>query len=178
MAAGPSLSLLGPADSCGNARRAEPRSLRWWRLKAWFWSRRRGGQSSALELGPASGYAETTGQLRRDAGDGPPSYHWVAFPTHCEACIWVPFDSNGVLRFQEIEVSSSPSIYKLGTTSRALRREPPVRPASDARSLPDQGGKAVSTSQWRDTGLAVFIAIGLTRRKARPSLSMLDFDWV
>lgn len=130
MAAGPSLSPLGTAESCGNARRAELRSLRWWRLKAWFWSRRRGGQASALELGPASGYAETTGQLRRDAGDGPPSYHWVAFPTHCEACIWVPFDSNGVLRFR---VSSSPSIYKWGTTSTALRREPPVGPASNAR---------------------------------------------
>lgn len=91
----------------------------------------------------------TTGQPRQDAGKGPPSCHWVAFPTHCEACIWVPFDSNGVLGFR---VSSSPSIYKLGTTSRALRREPPVRPASDVRvTTGPGGGKAVSSSQWRDT---------------------------
>lgn len=35
----------GPADSC-NARRAEPAVLRWWRLKAWFRSRRRAGRAS------------------------------------------------------------------------------------------------------------------------------------
>lgn len=76
----------GPADSCCNARRAEPRSFKVvateslvleptpWRAgkrQPWSWDQ------------PA-----TTGQPRRDAGDGPPSGHWVAFPTHCEACIW------------------------------------------------------------------------------------------
>lgn len=82
----------------------------------------------------------------------------TAFPTHREACLWDPFGSNGSLGFR---FSLFPN--KLEITYSSQGEE--ATSSSDSRSLRDEGRKAVSTSQWRDSGLAVVIAIGSSRRK-------------